>query len=343
MISITNNSKKIMVRQSILMLLLIPFLACSQKSSTNTSKKPVAQKVNLPTSGLIFQSGFEPDVKIINQNSKSAEVVGIDRSLSKLNNWDKDLGQHLNIGYFNIQYQGGDQSQRFAEIVDDPINSKNKALKFWIKEPNVNPKKGRVQANVYNNNGIKTLDYSIRLFIPEDFESVKNAPFEVKWLTIMEFWNNANWKGEDHQFRISVNIQKPGKDKNQLRFAVKGQIKNTETGKWKKPYLWEFQNKEFEVPIETWMTLKVHFVEGDESHGKFKLTVIPDGESATVVHDITNFTHHPDDPSPDGLAHFNPFKLYTSDDLIEHVTASGKLLNLYWDDFQLSINSGKKN
>lgn len=326
-----------MEKLSIIALLLIPFFGCSQKSS---SKAPKSNTTVPKSGGLIFQTGFEPDTKIINQDDKSAEFIGIDRSFESHNNWNIDLEQNLNIGYFNIQYQGGDKSQRLAEIVADPQNSSNKALKFWIKEPNVNPKKGRVQANVYNNNEIKELDYSIRMFLPSDFNTVKSAPFDVKWLTIMEFWNNANWKGEDYQFRISVNLQKLGKGTDNLKIAVKGQVKNTETGKWKKPYLWDFHNSDFVVPIEKWMTIDVHFVEGDAKNGKLKLSVTPDGGSKTVVHDITNFTHHPEDPNPDGLTQFNPFKLYTSDDLIKYVTKSGQLLNVFWDDFNLSIGTG---
>ena len=233
-------------------LFLLPFAGCSQKSTTVS-----------PSSVLIFQSGFEPGVKVIEQDSKSAKIVGTDHSLKNLNSWEKDLGMHLNIGYFNIQYQGGDQTQRLAEIATDPQEPSNKALKFWLKEPNVSPKKGRIQANVYNNNEIKKLDYSIRLFLPKDFNAVKSAPLNVKWLTIMEFWNNANWKGEDYQFRISVNLQKLGEGTDSLRIAVKGQTKNMETGKWNKPYLWEFHNGEFVVPIEKWMTLDVHFEEGN--------------------------------------------------------------------------------
>ena len=326
-----------MARFSLLALLLIPFLGCSQKSSSSKSENapppPVTSK-----SGLIFQTGFEPDTKIIKQDDKSAEIIGIDRSLESQNNWNLDLEQNLNIGYFNIQYQGGDKTQRLAEIVEDPVNPSNNALKFWIKEPNVNPKKGRIQANIYNNNNIKELKYSIRLFLPEDFNTIKNAPFEIKWLTLMEFWNNANWKGEDYQFRISVNLQKLGKAPNSLKFAIKSQVRNEETDKWKKPYLWDFHDSNFEVPIGKWMTIDVHFIEGNEKTGQIKLSVTPDGEPTTIVHNISNFTHHPDDPNPDGLAHINPFKLYTSDDVIEYVTDAGKLLHVYWDDFKLSIN-----
>ena len=329
-----------MARHIILTLLLFTVWGCSQKSAGGSAKQSDSQEINAISPSLIFQSGFEPDIRIINQNSKSAEIIGTDQSLDHLNNWDNDLEQHLNIGYFNIQYEGGDQTQRLAEIVDDPTGSKNEVIKFWIKEANVNDKKGRVQANVYDNNGLKAIDYSIRLFIPEDFEAVKNAPFDIKWLTLMEFWNNANWMGEDYQFRISVDLQKRAKWKNDLHLAVKGQTQNIETGKWENPYLWESQNQDFVVPIGKWMVIDVKFVEGNAKNGKFKLSITPDNEPTTIVHDITNFTHHPEDPNPNGLTHFNPFKLYTSRYLIDHVTKYGKLLHVYWDDFTLSITKG---
>lgn len=312
-----------MHKLTIFILLFLPFVGCTQKN------------------GLIFQSGFEGSTRIIEQESKSANIVGNDNKLNQLSDWEKDLGSHLNIGYFNFQYQGGEKSQRLAEIVPEPRNPANKVLKFWIKEPNVNPKKGRVQANVYNNTDIKELRYSVRLFLPGDINAVKSAPFEVKWLTLMEFWNNANWREEDYQFRISVNLQKPGKETGSLHIGVKGQVYDVAADKWKKPYLWDFTNTSFVVPVEKWMTIDVLFVEGNAKTGRLKISITPDGEPTTVVHDIKNYTHHPDDPAPDGLSHFNPLKLYTSDEVINHVTKSGKLLSVYWDDFKLSINSTK--
>ena len=214
-------------------------------------------------------------------------------------------------------------------------------MEFWIKEPNVNPKKGRVQANVYNNTDIKELHYSVRLYLPRDMNAVKSAPFEVKWLTLMEFWNNANWRDEDYQFRLSVNLKKLGKGTDSLHIGVKSQVRDEITNGWKKPYLWDFTNTSFVVPVEKWMTVDVLFVEGDAKTGRFKISITPDGEETTVVHDIKNYTHHPEDPAPDGLSHFNPLKLYTSDDLIHYVTKSGNLLSVYWDDFKMSINTSK--
>lgn len=61
----------------------------------------------------------------------------------------------------------------------------------------------------------------------------------------------------------------------------------------------------------------------------------PDGEPETVVHDIRNFTHGPNDNSPDGLSHFNPLKLYTSEWPIDHIRNNGGVMNILWDDLEI--------
>lgn len=287
---------------------------------------------------LIFQTGFEPGCEVFNQTSKNAEIRGTDLSFQKLNRWKTDLEENPKIGYFDIQYQGGNSSQRLAEIVPDPQDPSNSTLKFWIKEPNVNKWTGRVQANIYENNDIKEFDYSVRLLIPSDFNNVKNAPFKIYWLTLMEFWNNASWGDEDYQYRMSVSLVKDGKETDSLRLRIKSQIRDNELDKWGKPELWKYVNDSYAVPIGKWMRIDIHFVEGDDKNGRFIFCITPDGEATTIVHDIRNFTHHPDDPSPDGMSHFNPLKLYTASEVVERVANSGGLLAVYWDDFQLSIN-----
>lgn len=286
---------------------------------------------------LIFQSGFEEETRVVNQRNDNAEITGVDHNFANSNNWEVDLNGHPQIGYFNIQYQGGNDSQRLAEIASDPLNLSNNALKFWIKEPNVDNGAGRVQANIYSNNNIKELHYSVRLLISSDLKSVENAPFPVEWLTIMEFWNNANWSGENYQYRMSVNLQKSSKDKSSLEIGIKSQVRGSEPKEWLNPPLWEYVNNSFAVPVGTWMRIDIHFVEGDRATGRFIFSITPDGGKKLVVHDIRNFTHHPEDPNPDGLSHFNPMKLYTSGELIDYVGSTERLLNLYWDDFRLSL------
>jgi len=284
---------------------------------------------------LIFHSGFEPNTDTIEQESGSADLIGIDESVNPPNDWENDLENYPNIGDFKIQYQGGDSTMRLATIARDPRDSTNKTLHFSIKEPNVGDIKGRVQGNLYNSDlGIKNLFYSIRLYLPGDFNIVKNAPFDFDWLTFAEFWNNANWTGEDYLFRAKFDLKKVSESTDSLRVRASGQAYNAIDGAWNID-VWEYTNPDFLVPVQKWMTLKIYFVEGDECSGRFILTITPDGAAETVVHDIRHFTHHPSDPAPDGLKHFNPFKLYTSDDLINYVTASVGLLNVFWDDFEI--------
>ena len=107
--------------------------------------------------------------------------------------------QILDISKFNTKEVI--RRMRLAEIAPDPVNPSNNTLQFWIKEPN-SGNNGRIQGNLYGNNGIYNLHYSVRLFLPGDFNILKNAPFDFRFMTLMEFWNNANWTDEDYMFRI---------------------------------------------------------------------------------------------------------------------------------------------
>jgi Secretion system C-terminal sorting domain/Putative metal-binding motif len=280
---------------------------------------------------LIFHSGFEPNTTTNDESSSSVDLIGIDASVSAPNDWENDLDDHPNIGSFKIQYQGGDETERLALIAPDPENPSNSTLQFWIVEPN-SGNNGRIQGNLYGNNGLYKLFYSVRLYLPADFNVLKNAPFDFRFLTLMEFWNNANWTDEDYMFRIKVNLAKVVETADSLHIRAAGQMRGS--GSWG-DYIWDVTNTDFVVPVQKWMTLKVYFVEGDACTGRFRLSITPDGEPETIVHDIKDFTHHPDNPNPDGLSHFNPIKLYTSDETVEYMTGAGGLLNVFWDDFEL--------
>lgn len=72
--------------------LILCFSACAQE-------KIPAEKQSV----LIFQSGFEPDSKVVSRGS-DADIVGIDRSLKSNNDWVADFDSHPDIGNFNLQY-----------------------------------------------------------------------------------------------------------------------------------------------------------------------------------------------------------------------------------------------
>lgn len=246
------------------------------------------------------------------------------------------------LGAFELDYEGGSEDERIARIVADPVNPTNQVLQFWLQSPNARDgkgvaKKARIQTNFYRNQGLREIQYSVRLFLSKDFEEVRNYPEKIGWLTVSEWWNNAGWSKEEYPFRISINIVKPEKQTAApLRFDVHAQTFDKLLNRWDNN-VWFQTNKNFAIPTQKWITLDYYWREGDRSKGRFYLAATPDGEARSVIFDVHDITHHPDDPAPDGLTHFNPMKLYTSRPLVNYVKSRGRALNIYWDNFDLKF------
>ncbi len=286
---------------------------------------------------LLFQSGFEPTTEVVESSSDYADITGADGTFSDHNNWVNDLDNNPDIGFFNIQFQGGDDSQRYARIVSDPENSSNHVLQFWLNEPNVNGTKGRIQANLYGNAGMKEIHQSVRLYLASDFNVVRKYPNVIDWLTIAEFWNNITWdQNVPYGFRITLTLSKPVSTESDLYFKIEAQdCELHNDGSQTYTTLWSKTNTEASVPIGKWFTLEYYYKEGGNSDGKFILKVKPDDEDEKDIFNLTRITHNSYDPAPDGVTEFNPMKLYTSANLINWVNSQGMTLQLFWDDFKL--------
>jgi hypothetical protein len=285
---------------------------------------------------LIFQSGFEKDSKVISRGA-DADIIGKDFSLPEKNDWINDLDNNPYIGNFNLQYQGGDSTMRFARIIEEPGNPANHVLQFWLDRPNVEGKKGRIQANIYANNGLYEFYQSERVFLHDDFSTVRNYPDKISWLTIAEFWNNITWnQSVPYRFRITLGIGKPVATESDLFFILDAQDCELYTnGNQKYTTVWSESNPNVKVPIGKWFTLEYYYKEGNKENGRFYMAITPDGELKRVIFDVKAITHNTSDPKPDGVGDFNPFKLYTSKDLINWMKSRGKTLQIYWDDFRL--------
>ena len=316
-------------KYTVFLILFLLFFACSQKHET-----PVAE------GELIFQSGFEPDSKVVTRGS-DADIVGIDHSLPDHNDWVADLDENPAVGNFSLQYQGGDSTQRYAKIIPEPGNPQNYVLQFWLNEPNVGGKKGRIQANIYGGKtGLKEFYQSERVFLPEDFNTVRTFPDKIHWLTIAEFWNNITWsQSVPYRFRITLGIGKPVVEESDLYFILDAQdCELFEDNSQKYTTVWAETNEQVKVPIGKWFTLEYYYREGDKNNGRFYMTIQPEGEEKEVIFDVNRVTHNTEDPNPDGVTEFNPLKLYTSKQLIEYMKSKDKTLQIYWDDFKLWKN-----
>jgi len=304
----------------ILTLVLIEFLSLAQEE-------------------MVFQTGFEPDSKIISRGS-DADIVGKDLTYKAKNDWVEDLDNHPEVGNFNLQYQGGDSTMRFAKIISEPGNPENHVLHFWLNEPNVDGKKGRIQANIYGGTGWKEFYQSVRIFLHEDFQAVKSFPDGIHWLTIAEYWNNITWSHSvPNRYRLTLGIGKPEKGESDLFFIVDGQdCELFSDGRQKYTTLWSEINREVNVPIGKWFTAEYYYLEGDNQTGRYFMAIQPDGEEKQVIFDLNRFTHNSTDSNPNGVSDFNPLKLYTSKKLIDYMSSQDKALQIYWDDFKLWKN-----
>lgn len=290
---------------------------------------------------LLFHSGFEPGSYLVrgaNALTSDDDIAGKDLSVPAPNDWVEDIDKSKNLGRFNLQYQGGDTTQRYARIIPEPGNPGNRVLHFWLNEPNVGGSKGRIQANLYGaETGLKSFYQSVRVFLHDDFNTVRTFPDKIHWLTLVEFWNNITWsQSVPHRFRITLGIGKPVTGEGDLYFIVDGQdCALFEDGRQKYTTLWAEINQNVKVPVGKWFTMDYHYKEGDDKTGRFYLSIQPDGGTKEVIFDVTRFTHNSEDKNPDGVTEFNPMKLYTSKQLVEYMKSKGKTLQIYWDDFSL--------
>ena len=291
---------------------------------------------------LFFESGFGGSVEILqyeingNFNPNVADVVGSDLGYD----WVTDLDDLPEIGNFRIFYEVGDTLKSKASIVNDPLNASNKVMLFELKEPNVEYTssngqthfKGRVQAAFYNNDTLREFRNSRKLFIHPDFAHLSTTPLPIVWLTIAEYWNNSTAEA-DFPFRVTLNIRKEAGVGAPLHFGAHAQYLDPITDSWVD--VWDTVNLIDTIPLGEWITLEDYFFEGDENSGVYlaKIT-LADGSFYEIVNS-ENFTHHPDDPLPNGVNSFNPMKLYTSGGLVDGMT--DHCLCIYWDDYRLEI------
>lgn len=315
------------MKKYLLLIFGVLLVACSSGQGEKKSGSPGV---------LIFQSGFEPGSKVISRNG-DADIVGIDRSLSDHNDWVNDFDNHPDIGNFNLQYQGGDSTMRYAKIIAEPGNQSNHVLHFWLDAPNVEGKKGRIQGNIYGNNGLFEFSQSVRVYLHDDFNTVKKIPKKISWLTIAEFWNNITWsQNVPYRFRVTLGLGKNVEGEGDLNFILDAEdCQLFENGGQKYTTIWAEKNENVKVPVGKWFTLDLYYKEGNNETGKFYLAMTPEGEKKQVIFNLTRITHNTEDPHPDGVGDFNPIKLYTSKELISFMKSKGRTLQIYWDDYKL--------
>lgn len=293
----------------------------------------IAQTEKFPELPLLFQTGFEGTTRI-----ELPRFVGKDDTLSEKNDWGVDVNK-LARG-FNINFTGGENSQRFAEIIPEPGKPENHVLHFQINEGWLNGRSrlARVQCDLYGiRSGLKEWSQTVRIFLPEEMKTVSKYPRPIHWLSLLEIWNNVTWvQSVPYGFRVTLGMGKPTAEESDLVFILDAEdCELFPDGRQRYTKVWVDKNPNIKVPIGEWFTMHYYFKEGDAKNGRFIAVIETEKEGKRTVFDVTNYTHNTKDPAPDGVTEFNPFKFYTSMDLANWMKEQGKPLRIFWDDFKL--------
>ncbi len=314
--------------------------------SDEISEEPQSALASVAPLSPVIRSGFESGT-IGAPVEAITHFSGVDASSAVPNDWSQlSAGNSQpNIGYFEIQYQGGDTTNRYARLSPDPDNPENQSLEFWLHDENVNNStdtnrdlRGRVQANLYGNPDLTSYYQSVRVRFGQEFADLIEQPETFNWLTLFEAWNGANWiAGEEYPFHIALNLSKPeAAAGSPLHFLAHGRSYVFGVGFDEH---WADTNTDFSVPLETWMTLEMYILQGDADTGRFYMTAQVDGEGRTVLFDIADYTHNPRDLAPTGFDYINPMKLYTLESVLDLVNINGGSMVVHWDDLEFGYTS----
>lgn len=246
------------------------------------------------------------------------------------------LDSSVILGSPVVYFESGGRGDRSIRVYGE---SDFDVVSFILAAPNVragvsHSAKGRVQLDVYNNVGTKHIKAAVSMRLGQGFALIGGYRPAVNWLTISEWWNNASWTGEEHPFRLSVNLVK-FRDQEELRFAVRAESFNSDSKVWGAPS-WFYVNRHIQVPIGKWVRLEYELVEGDAYNGLFRLNMEVDGILHNVFHEI-NFTKHPDAIEGDGFRHFSPIKLYTSGHLLNYFKGKGVPIMIDWKGLEVEV------
>lgn len=299
---------------------------------------------------ILFQSGFEPDSIHVFDDEIGApcsdDIWGNDYS-SQNGDWEIDLeGQFIGESIFC--FGGGNRTHRGIDIVVDDSDDENHVLHTWIIEPAENisdtddipcngelPKdrKARVQHVLKNLNEVNNFQYQVSLKLGESFNNLSDSEYEFNWMTIGEYWNNL--PTENHSFRITLNIIKPNNiSGTPFYFGLKAESQADDSTEWISEWERQFIT-DIIAPIGEWFTIDVTIFEGDDTDGQVILKINTDEAREEIS--ITGWTHHPEDPNPDGFSALNTMKLYTGGGVMCSLNSENLLLEAWWDDFQLGI------
>jgi len=247
----------------------------------------------------------------------------------------------------SIFYEGGTVSDRYARVVDDPTTPGNSVLHYWLRNAAIpsgylDHTKGRIQSGVQLGAGASVTElYSKqRVYLHPDLGLLLDYPRSGdRWwlgISIHDLWIGASWLGHPNHAILSLWLA-PDFAAGAYRLTVVCSTVTTfET-------FWERTAAEQALPLGEWLTVEVGYRMGNAETGRFVVKLQADGASAPIVLDVTDWTYspHADEPGGTGpvpVTHWNPQKLYASDNVLHFIRDSGGVAQILWDDFEYAYD-----
>ncbi len=294
---------------------------------------------------LIFKNGFEGTTRIEQRTVTHEKIKGSDNS-NDPSDWETDLVNNPYFGYGEIVYEQGDATQRKAEIVVDPANANNKALRFRIRDQHIlmssGERKARIQYDLQNKNAappggyIKQYYQKNRIYFSPDFKILEDSPTDFGWFIMQEFWNDPQFNVPGGQQRKETRVDF---EVTRLRHVAGEKLRFG--AKFRDPVniypaTWEYVNPNFEIPLGKWITQEIYIKEGDDRTGRIYMAVTVDGQKTVIVDRIGRTVGVATNSyTPDGQTSWNPMKIYMEGKVARLFKDKGKILDVYWDDLEI--------
>jgi hypothetical protein len=238
----------------------------------------------------------------------------------------------------------GDVNDRYARIIDDPTGVvDNKVFHFWLKNAVIDAgyaghTKGRIQSGFPGHLVDATEVYSRqRMYFHEDMNLLHDYPQngDPWWLGVVfqDLWMGAAWEGHPNPSLIALNMG-----------AYNGAIILVMHHRTMPDHrtVWIEQNLEYALPIGEWFSIEIGYKMGNADMGRMVVIITPEstGES-TIVFDVTNWTYDPaadlvGGTGPVAMTHWNPQKIYSSDNVVHFIRDQGGVAQVYFDDYEFS-------
>jgi len=303
--------------------------------NTTTSATRCIDAISDSGSIEVFSSGFEAGVSI---NDKKNDLIGADSSGY---DWQHDLESLPYIGGHYLNHVDGVEGINFKfDLVSDPINPDNRVMAMEnievIGSPASRPQSTLAFNYDENNPDVSIYEFSVAvdIFLGSGFAFSETLSIPIGkdgyWFNMFEIWEhnagdpNYNRAGRS---RVSVYLEKDAGANNPLYFRAANQ---------KMPVVgvenqWSEDNRDVEVPLGRWFTLKAYFNAGGPEDGRFRMSIIDSGVEKTVF-DVYDTTQNNDEATaPSGLT---AMKNYAAKKLVDSLESHGQNFTIYYDNYR---------